>query len=193
MTTLDSLRKEYDKLKPFERAVMTEEATSRFDEGLVDALCPPSLWDAYQTAGHSRIFEAIAFYAIHESQNGEVLYWLSHTGVLTCECGEAWEGEANSKNDKRIELFLSHIEEGERRRLAWVLALQALDKETGGACMVSARIFAGRYVEATLSKADAATVDYSAELGHLRELWTAAMQNCPDAPKVKESPAGGTQ
>ena len=43
MSDLDVLRKQYEHLTPYERAVMAIDAVSRRDESTIDALDPPSL------------------------------------------------------------------------------------------------------------------------------------------------------
>jgi hypothetical protein len=66
----------------------------------------------------------------------------------------------------------SHIHEG--GRLPWLLALKRLDDEMGTGCFACARIVAARYVDEVLATENHPAVDYSAELEHLRELWSVA-------------------
>lgn len=184
MSNLDVLRKQYEHLTPFERAVMVHEAAIRMDESAVDALEPPSLWDAFHMASHGRVFESIAFTAVHESQNADLMYWAAMAVIVMFERDEALFREDSSKNDAKIDECQKRMDAGKRGRLAWLRALQALDDEIGSACLVSARISAGKYVANILDRAEGEEVDHSAELSYLRELWTAGSQNSPDAPKV---------
>ena len=55
MSDLDVLRKQYEHLTPYERAVMAMDAVSRRDESTIDALDPPSLWDAYHDISKRQI------------------------------------------------------------------------------------------------------------------------------------------
>lgn len=191
MSTLEILRKQYDNLQAFERAVMFLEAVNRRDESAIDALAAPSLREAYHAHEYERLFTQIAFYAVHQSQTADSLHWLGIAGSFVTQGNEERTGKANPANDERLNRFAQHCEEGTRRRVAWLLALHVLDEETGGACMKAARIVAGAYIDQMLEDADGYGMkidiqDITQELAVLRQMWTAGTQNAPDAPKVAE-------
>lgn len=179
MSNLDTLRKQYELLTPFERAVMASEAVERKDEATVAALVPPTLWDAFHEMGNKLAFTILAFTAVHESQKGETQYWLAMTMVGVIDRQKASEGDKQKCDAKRDE-WIDRLRDGERRSKAWLLALEALDTETGGACMPFARTFAGWHVECILSREYAEEMDYSAELDYLREMWNASMKGSPE-------------
>ena len=138
MSTLDTLRKQYEHLNTFERAVMLGEAFVRMDESAVDALEPPSLWDAFHTAGHESLFIAIAFSAVHESQKGESTYRLVWGLLTSAEWRGIARGELSPAEEEKLIQYEEWMKEAGRKRVAWLLALQALDDEVGSACFASA-------------------------------------------------------
>ncbi|MCL1916136.1 MAG: hypothetical protein FWG17_05470 [Desulfovibrionaceae bacterium] len=182
MTTLDSLRKEYDKLNTFERAVMVAEAASRADGEAISALEPPSLWDAFHCLNYGRLFMGLAFYAVHLSQLADKFYWMAvaaHGAIDSVE---------RAKRKAKLEELNTRADKMEDKRLAWLLALQTLDSEIGGGCMACARAIAGSYIDNVLSD-EMDPEEFAYELAHLREAWTAVSEDCPDAPKAKEPAA----
>jgi hypothetical protein len=87
-------------------------------------------------------------------------------------------------------VHFSHLEEGERR-VAWLLALQALDVETGCACMAAARVVAGKYIASVLQdRAAWEGVEFAGELACLRQMWNAYAQFVSDAPMATEAADG---
>ena len=186
MTTLDSLRKEYGKLTPFERAVMRVEAAARQDDAVIGALQAPSLWDAYHTLGYSFNFAIIALLAVYESQRAEIRYWVCRSVIGSMEYQKS-EGKEKSGPEyrKEVETWIDRAEEAERHSLAWLRALEALDEETGSACITTARLYAAGHIGAISGRVDEG-VDYSVELDTLREHWNLLVQKHPDAPKAKE-------
>ena len=187
MTTLDSLRKEYDKLDPFERAVMDAEALERQDGAAIDALLPPTLWDAFHGMGSKLAFALLSFIAVHESQRGENLYWMGMAISLVLRHELEWDQkEADPELDEKIDGWIDGMHDGQRRARAWLMALEAIDKETGGACMSYAHVFAGSYVDCIMSREAKKETDCSAEFEHLRQMWNALATNSPCMPKVQE-------
>ncbi|MCL2123879.1 MAG: hypothetical protein FWH34_07275 [Desulfovibrionaceae bacterium] len=193
MTTLESLRKEYDKLNPFERAVMRAEAAARCDEAAIDALQAPSLWDAFHSAMYGGHFMGIAFWAVSRSQALDTVYWASMAILLALESGEKAKGKADQENDAKLDEHVRLMNEGRRGRVAWLLALQALDDELGVPCMTTARAVAGCHIDAVFSDKEAANVDFSAELERLRQMWTTVSEYCHDAPRAKGAAATGSR
>lgn len=175
MNSLETLRKQYEHLNPFERAVMQLEAIERKDETAIDALVPPSLWDACNTMGDKFAFGLLAFTAIYGSQRGETLYWMSMAmiGIMHSDILDAEEIEEHMGADEERDMWIDRAKDGVHRARAWLMALEAFDKETGAACSTYARIFAEGHVIRIMRWKVKEEVDFSAELEHLREMWTA--------------------
>lgn len=181
---LDTLRKRYDQLKPFERAVMLTEAMERLDHDAMDSLESPALWDSAMSLLYERVFALLAFHVVHQSQKADALYFCSLSSLLLVDDmheNAAGDREKEKQLEARLDALLDYMDAGERRRVAWLLALQALDDETGGACMATARMVAGEYINSTLetAKKEGAEVDYSEELEILRRMWGIAIKNNP--------------
>ena len=187
MTILDSLRKEYDKLNPFERAVMDAEALERQDGDGIDALLPPTLWDAFHGMGSKLAFALLAFIAVHESQKSETLYWMAMFGFMEHR-KTAGKKSAEPGYDEQLDMWLDRAEDGQRRARAWLMALDALDSETGGACMAYVHVFAGEYVKRLMGRAVEEEIEYNAEFEHLRQMWNALATNSPCMPKITGIP-----
>jgi hypothetical protein len=87
-------------------------------------------------------------------------------------------------------VHFSHLEEGERRA-AWLLALQALDTETGTACLPTARVVASAYIDSVLQdRAAVEGVEFAGELACLRHAWNSYAQYVSDAPLATEAVDG---
>ena len=176
MNNLETLRKQYDQLKPFERAAMLMEAFSRMDKEAVEALEPKTLWDACHTIGDEMLFGIIAFTAIHESQRGEVLYWAGATELKSNRLRELEEDEDEGgilKSDEAVKWAL----EGVRRACAWILALEELDRQAGAACMAYAKLIARNHIEHIKKQWCTGKIDYSSEFGQLKDLWNSFMEH----------------
>jgi hypothetical protein len=63
------------------------------------------------------------------------------------------------------------LDEGKPRQLAWVLALEALDKETGASCLASAGDWVDGQVIEVLEEGRGKNIDFTEELTHLRDVW----------------------
>jgi hypothetical protein len=84
------LRKQYEHLTPFERAVATSVALETQREALVDALASPNPHDAFATVTHMASFATMAFTAVHFSQLAEGerrSAWLLALQTLDAETG----------------------------------------------------------------------------------------------------------
>ena len=181
---LDGLRKEYDKLNPFERATMRAEAAMWLDEGLMDALTALTLRDNYHAMFYELVFAVIAFRAVHESQEGNIRFWIGRNLLASIERDEKMDGAPMPENNAKLDKYLAYMKEGERQARAWILALDALDKEIGGACGLLARMVAGRYIQGVLSQNYTDDAEYDEELKGLRMLWNAYTQRTPHAPRA---------
>ena len=178
MSTLDSLRKEYDKLTPFERAVMAIEAVSRHDGAALDALEPPSLWDAYHDAKAQEAFTLLAFMATASSLKAEAAAWAGRLMLWIEDHKEERADEA------KLDKYLAMLQEVERKNLAWMLALEALDKETGTACITLADIFASGHASKVLEAAQGKNIDFAEELAYLQDAWQKISRNIAGAPEL---------
>lgn len=179
-----SLQDQYDTLTPFERAVVLQEAAAKLDDLTINAASPSTIPEALFIEGFGRIFETIAFHAVHASQNAEILCKTAQAVLSRLENDAVLSKNVTPENLRKMEECEMFIEEGKRRRAAWLWALQALDDTTGTACMTAARITAGDYISRILDKASSKNKDYNAELTYLREMWAAGTRNIPDAPNA---------
>ena len=194
-TTLESLRKDYDKLNTYERAVMASKALADMNGELVDALDPPDVWTAYHTDGNKMAFLMLAAFAVSDSKNGEMVLLAATimASKLADQLVKAGEGAQLEKVERELEEWETRAAKGFRRSAAWLLALEALDRETGGACMCWARFIAKEHVEYVLGRKGLDKVDYSKELNAMRELWNVTMKSHLDAPLAKEPDAEAWQ
>ena len=171
MTSLESLRRQYRYLEPFERATMLVEAFGRMDESAVDALQPTSLREALLVAHHEQAFGMLACTAVHESQRAELLVWVALNTIKDRYIQNLKEGKGfPSKDDTEVQRNLDLMQEGIRRAGAWIYALAELDKEKGSSCLQYARIFARSHVDVML---ESVPDDYRSEMESLRALWDA--------------------
>jgi len=182
MTMLDTLRKDYDKLNPFERAVMCIGAMSRKDEAAVDALQPPTLWDAFHDMKTCAAFALLAFMATVESLRADGAAWAGRLGFMIEDRKEEKADEA------KLDEFSNLLQEVERRRFAWMLALEALDNEDGTACIPLVDVFADGYAAKMLEDAKGKDVCFDRELERLRDVWGVIAHSIPGAPKLEEAP-----
>jgi len=187
MTMLDTLRKDYDKLTPFERASLIAEAVGRRDENAIDALQAPSLWDAFHCSVAHKDFLMLAAFAVTESLRADGALWAAR---LVMELEERKEEKAD---EAKLDKFLDLLHEAGRKRLAWVLALEALDDGNGTACLPLADIFAGGHASKMLEDAKGKDVCFEQELGTLKEIWSTMAPVIAGAPKPEEAPQRTTQ
>lgn len=174
MSSLETLRRQYEQLTPFERAVMASEALERLDESAIDALEPPTLWDAFHSTGDKFTFALLAFNAVYESMRGEALYWMGMAmlgGIYAKLVKEQVDG--GPEYDEQADRWIDRLNEGKRSAAAWLRALAALDNEMGSACMAYARVFSGEHVKIVAAREEYATVGYAHELDVLRSFWNA--------------------
>lgn len=139
-------------ITPLMRSAMMAEAVSTCGDFGISAVLhvaePPTLQDAVLTELYEKISVVLAFSAIHESQIGDAMYW---RGMAT--------------DDAQVR------DEGDRLRLAWLLAMKALEEETGAAFMAHARIITGDYADDILNMEHREPADYTEELEQLRAQW----------------------
>lgn len=183
MTGLDALRKQYDRLTSFERAVMTAKAVETKNSALITALCPPTVHSAFHSTANELAFVSLAFIAVYESQRGETAFWKARSAMQAIEHGEDRKGKANPKNDDKLARWLGIMEEGQRHSIAWILALEELDAEVGGACTSFARSFAGEHCAKVFQSA--VKVEYTDELNALRKMWNTIMQHKSNVPMAQ--------
>jgi len=183
MTMLDTLRKGYDKLTPYERAVMCIEAVGRQDEAAVDALQPPTLWDAFHDVKACVAFALLAFMATAESLRADGAAWAGRLALIL-------EDDKEEKADEaELDKLLDLVQEVERKRLAWMLALEALDNETGAACIPLVDVFADGHANKVLKAAKGQDICFTRELEYLRDAWGKMTSSIVGAPKLEEAPA----
>lgn len=178
MSDLDVLRKQYEHLTPYERAVMAMDAVSRRDESTIDALDPPSLWDAYHDIKAQLAFILLAFMATADSLRADGAAWAARA-LLSLE-----EAKREKADEARLHKGLDALVENDRRRVAWILALEALDRETGAACIAAADIFGNGHAREMLESAKGKNIDFAGELESLRDAWKAISHSIAGAPKL---------
>lgn len=164
MTKLQSLRKQYTHLKPFERAVMGSKAIASQDECLIEALKPPTMWDALHTCWYERVFELIAFIAVYESQKADREY-LSSALRMNSKPNNGTRHRQYAQPE-RINMQITR-----HKSIAWITALEALDKERGTACMAAAYTISRSYIEYILEQNKTVKANCANELSELSEFW----------------------
>ena len=185
MNGLDTLRKQYAHLDSFERAVMNAKAVETQNSDLVTALRPPTVHSAFHSTANELAFVALAFIAVHESQRGETLFWAARSAMQAIEHVKGRKGKGTPENNSKLARWLGIMEEGQRHSVAWLRALEALDAETGAACMSFARVFAGEHCAKVFQSAVKDTVEYTDELNYLRKSWNAIMQHKTNVPMAQ--------
>ena len=182
MSTIDALRKLYGQLTPFERAVMCIEAVARRDESALDALEPPTLWDAFHGTKAQEALALLAFMATADSLRAESAAW---AGRLLLSI----EGHKGKKADEaKLGKYLEMLQEAERKQFAWMLALETLDNETGAVCIAIVDIFANGHAAKTLEAAKGRDIEFADELEYLRDAWRKIAHSIAGAPKLEDAP-----
>jgi hypothetical protein len=149
---IDSLRKDYGNLTTLERTSMILDATVRNAEEAVTAL-RASTPAGCDMQGCALNMSLTASWALSHSMRN----WIFALAAMT---SGGW-------------FRTPKFTEAERQRLAWILALDALDKETGAACITMTDMMANGYASDILQevKEEAITVDFITELETLRKIW----------------------
>ncbi len=168
---LDALRKGYAQLTPFERANMILiEATTNQREAVVDALQPPTLWDAYHEASTSGALILLAGVALAQSLKAKraslANMVLAMRHLRDKKFTEASEDSYFSRLDNVTELHgISQ---------AWITALAKMEQETGGAFLAASKLLDSTYADeilAQVKKLKREPADDTHQLEQLRTAW----------------------
>lgn len=169
-SALDSLRKGYAQLTPFERAnMMLQEATTSQREAVAEALVAPTLWDAYREAGLTCSLVMLAGYALAQSLKADRAR-IAHLGIAMRKRAAGESIVPGNAYDTALEnaAQLREIAEG------WITALAKLEEETGGAFLAAAKLLDDTYPGEMLDRSSARTsgpVDDADQLATLRRSW----------------------
>ena len=167
---LDSLRKGYAQLTPFERAnMMLIEATTKQREAVAEALVAPSLWDAYREAAFTCGLVMLAGYALAQS--------LKMDRARIANLGIALRAQAKGEifaPNNTFDTALEHAAQFREMAEGWLTALAKLEQETGGAFLAAAKLLDDSYTDEILDRArkrKSGPVDDSEQLAMLRHAW----------------------
>lgn len=169
-SALDSLRKGYAQLTPFERAnMMLQEATTNQREAVAEALVAPTLWDAYREAGLTCALVMLAGYALAQSLKADRARMATLAIAMRHRANEQSTVDGD-EFDTRLEKSAVYRELAE----AWMTALVKLEEETGGAFLAAAKLLDDTYPGEMLARSSARTsgpVDDADQLATLRRSW----------------------
>ena len=135
---VETLRKSYKELTPFERAAMlTNEALTQQRKAEIDALQPPSMWDSLWVEHWKSGFFTVASYAMWKALYAEKV--ALQIMVLYLE-GKTLEEPAPDL-----------VWEAERVAVGWLKALRRLGDEVGAPFLELTKIFDREYAFSRLS------------------------------------------
>lgn len=155
---VETLRKSYKELTPFERAAMiTREAVGFKRDSEIEALRTPTLFDAlWTTAWNSNFFHIAAF------------------AGFKAVCAEKLSLLHLAFTEKRPELdepAPDEILEAQHVAVGWLRALRRLGEETGAPLMDSIKILDPFYAERLLAAFEGEDIDDSQQYAFLLEVW----------------------
>jgi hypothetical protein len=154
-------RTEHKKLSPTKRASLLMDAMLRRDAAKLTALMTAPYAVTYPTVTAQMGMFVIAGAVFSQSKEAEVAYLQDRLALCTAGVSE---------DDEKPQEYLKRAAEHARSRIAWILALEALDKETGAAYCKAMDIIASGYASWILERAEGQQVDYAPELRGVREL-----------------------
>ena len=153
---VETLRREYGKLTPFEReALIIKESVGKRREAEVDCLAARSMYEALWMTEWSKDFITVAAVALIHSLWADKLAWQA----LTCQT-EAQAERADS-------LF----EQGRLVSIGWLRALERLEQDTGAPLLDAVKMLGTSYAAIELERYEGKEVDCSIQYGALRNLW----------------------
>lgn len=168
---LDALRKGYAQLTPFERANMILiEATTNQREAVVDALQPPTLWDAYHEASASGALILLAGVALAQSLKAKRASLANMVLAMRCLARE----KISEERERYYETRLDNVVQLDGISRAWITALAKMDQETGGAFLAASKLLDSTYADeilAQVGKQKREPADDTHQLEQLRTAW----------------------
>lgn len=173
---IEKLRRNYDKLTPFERAGMIiQEAVGRQREAEIDALAPEDIYDCLWTTAWEKAFFTVAAFAMFKACLCEKLF------LQFAYIADAREAEGR-EDAPEVEQVCQFMEAG----AGWIMALKTIADETGAPLMQASRLLDKDYAERMLDYANKFTPDYSKQLALLRQVWNAEAKysNSEDADRA---------
>ncbi len=170
---VERLRRDYDKLTPFERAGMiVQEAVGRQREAEIDALVPDTLYCTLWTTAWEKAFLAVAAYAMFRACYSEKLF------LQVAYFADAKGADATMEAPKPE--YVCRIMDA---AAGWIAALQCLAKETGAPLLEASKLLDHDYADNLLAYAQKCQIDNTKQLAALRKVWNAAAKypNSEDA------------
>ncbi len=157
---VEMLRKEYDKLTPFERAAMImRESVGLKRDSEIEALHTSTLFDALWTTAWNSNFFHVAAFAAFKAVCAEKF------SLLHLAFTEERPGFDDPAPDNMLEA--QHVAVG------WLRALRRLGEETGAPFMDSIKILDPFYAERLLAAFEDEDIDDSQQYAFLLEVWKA--------------------
>lgn len=162
---VETLRKSYKELTPFERAAMlTNEALTQQRKAEIDALQPTSMWDSLWVEHWKSVFFTVASYAMWKALYAEKV--ALQIMVLYLE-GKTLEEPAPDL-----------VWEAEQVAVSWLSALRRLGEESGAPFFGLTQLFDKEYAFSRLSSLGEEQIDDSQQYSALDELWQVLTKNC---------------
>ena len=173
---IEKLRRNYDKLTPFERAGMiVQEAVGRQREAEIDALAPEDIYGALWATVWEKTFFTVAAFAMFKACLCEKLF------LQVAYIAE--NREAEGREDAQ---YVEEVCKLMEAAAGWIVALKQLANETGAPLMEAGKILDKEYAEKMLTYAKKFPPEYSKQLALLRQVWNAAAKysNSEDADRA---------
>lgn len=169
------LRKSYDRLDPFERAVAHLDALLAENEEMLIALKPPHMWDALHSERWADSMYITGFLALVYSLLAERVRW-------ACLAGYARHKDKGPDYAEQADSYLDESIEMRQKAINWLKALQALDEIEGLRCLSAVMPFADNYINQMLGRdeeqGEPTEADCSKEYAALREAWGLLTHSC---------------
>ncbi len=163
---VETLRKEYEKLTPFEReAMLIREATGRRRDAEIDALASRDMFDALWMTHWGRAFITVAGFAMFWA------CWAEKTALLFL----LLDNEGKVRRVKGDEPVPDDADKYFAASVGWIRALKKLEEESGAPLMDCTRMLNSSYAEGLLNLKpyEGAEVDFSSQYASLIALWKA--------------------
>lgn len=177
---VEMLRKEYDKLTPFEReALLIKEAVGRKRDVEMDVLGARDMFEALWMSHWGNAFFTVASYAMFRAA------WAERTGLLFLL--HTVKGEESEREEKSVSFAEGCLDAS----IGWLRALKRLEEESGAPLLDSAKMLDPTYAEELL-KGDG-EIDDSKQYAVIRELWDVQCSNVNREDAGREMPSLGNR
>ena len=163
---VETLRREYEKLTPFEReALLVRESVGRCRDVEVDALGARDLFEALWMCAWGGSFFTVAAWGLYRA------LWAERTAYL---CLLHAEGTKRPETGERGH---SLADKCFRVSVGWIRALKRLEEESGAPFMDSAKMLDSEYADKLLARYEGEDIDDSTQYAALREIWDVECSN----------------